>query len=111
MGRGQAVVKTEAACDRRAFLKSFPRYFARRALEAWKGFQGTAARVAQVDVTTCVAWTGLSCQLCYLACPRRGRAIFMEDQKPVVVAQECDGCALCEAACKTVNLPPAIRMV
>ena len=67
--------------------------------------------VAFLDVGSCLAWGGMNCQLCYLACPLRDRALEIRDQKPVMVAEICDGCGLCEKACLTVNEPPSIRMV
>src|SRR3989338_1504094 len=71
----------------------------------------TGPRIARLDISRCLAWGGANCQLCYLACPLRDRAIEMCDQKPVVHSFACDGCAMCEAACRTVNNFPAIDMV
>lgn len=67
--------------------------------------------IARVEVSRCHAWSGLICQQCYLACPKRDEAIEMRDQKPVIVVSVCDGCAMCVSACETVNDLPAIRMV
>lgn len=67
--------------------------------------------VARLEVSRCHAWSGLLCQQCYLACPRRDEAIEMRDQKPVIVTRLCDGCALCVSACETVNDLAAIRLV
>ena len=68
-------------------------------------------QVAVLDITRCLAWGNFSCQLCYLACPRREQALEFVDTKPVVRASECNGCALCVAACQTVNDLSAIKMV
>ena len=73
--------------------------------------EATERRVAVLDITRCLAWGNFSCQLCYLACPRREQAIEFVDTKPVLKASECDGCALCVPACGTVNDLPAIKMV
>lgn len=67
--------------------------------------------MARINVHLCTAWSGSLCQLCYLACPRRDKAIRMEDLKPMVVSAACDGCAMCEAACRTVNHPPAVEII
>lgn len=67
--------------------------------------------IARVEVLHCQAWSGLLCQQCYLACPKRDQAIEMRDQKPQIVVSVCDGCAMCLEACRTVNDLPAIRMV
>lgn len=60
-------------------------------------------KIARVDVGRCLAWSGMSCQLCYLACPLREGALYMQDLKPVVNASLCDGCGQCATACVTVN--------
>ena len=109
--------------DRRAFLLSGPRYVLNRLrplmaslqLERtteMNGHQPSASRrVAMVDVSHCVAWDGGSCQLCYLRCPLRGRAIVQDDGKPVIVASVCDGCGVCVEACRAVNDLGAIHIV
>jgi len=66
--------------------------------------------VARIDVGRCLAWQGMSCQLCYLACPIRDKAIAMCDQKPVIVPALCDGCGMCATACKTVNDLLAVQL-
>ena len=68
-------------------------------------------QAAVLDITRCLAWGNFSCQLCYLACPQKDRAIEMVDTKPVVRTLNCDGCALCVAACCTVNDLSAIKMM
>jgi len=67
--------------------------------------------VARINVTNCLAWTGASCQLCYLACPLREEAIVMRDLKPVIDSFFCDGCAMCVEACRTVNDLCAVDLV
>jgi Pyruvate/2-oxoacid:ferredoxin oxidoreductase delta subunit len=112
--------------DRRHFLKSLPHQVVKgvRAV-AGGGFlpslteiesntdpeQAQEPSVARIDVAKCHAWAGLSCQLCYLACPKRDQAIEMRDQKPVIIASGCDGCAMCDVACRTVNDISAVAMV
>jgi len=107
---------------RREFLRSLPHRLlercgalAREGIWAFSSNADAAAisrdLVAQVEVSRCHAWSGLICQQCYLACPKRDRAIEMRDQKPVIMDSVCDGCAMCITACQTVNNLPAIRMV
>lgn len=60
-----------------------------------------AMGIAAVDERTCVSFNGSGvCGACYTICPLRGRAIsqglFL---KPVVHADRCVGCGLCEEIC------------
>jgi ferredoxin-type protein NapG len=91
--------------NRRDFLKSLPRQL----VEGLRAV--TEKEVARVEITRCLAWSGANCQLCYLACPLREQAIQIHDQKPVIIASICDGCALCQQACQTVNDLIAIEIV
>ena len=114
-------MKTDARLDstsRREFLKNLPRELVNGIRRTISGGgisalfdEDSGPHVARLDIAQCLAWEGASCQLCYLACPYRDRAIQMHDQKPVIVVSACDGCAMCEVACKTVNDLPAIRII
>lgn len=101
----------QGSLSRREFLRFFPRHLLDKAGVGPFRSSEPEDRAAQVEISRCHAWMGMSCQQCYLACPRRDQAIEMRDQKPVVILSACDGCALCEEACRTVNDLPAIRMV
>ena len=115
--------------DRRAFLASAP-------TRLFRGVQAlltpvvvptaltpanAAQRVAILDVSRCLAWgEGLpaapaaqagSCQLCYLRCPLRDRAMVLEAGRPVIVTSACDGCGVCVDVCRTVNDLGAMQMV
>ena len=68
--------------------------------------------VAVVDAESCIAFWGIQCDACYRACPILGEAITIEYEKnartgkhafmkPVVHADKCTGCGLCEKACVT----------
>ncbi|WP_419763888.1 MAG: ferredoxin-type protein NapG [Arcobacter sp.] len=68
--------------------------------------------VAIVDSQSCIAFWGIQCDACYRACPILGQAITIEYEKnartgkhsfmkPVVHADACTGCGLCERACVT----------
>ena len=73
--------------------------------------------VAVVDDESCIAFWGIQCDACYRACPLFGTAITIEYQqnertgkhafmKPIVHADACTGCGMCEHACVTEK--PAI---
>lgn len=111
----------EGKMDRQEFLKGMPAYLAgllRQALgrePAGPESGGTdrparveGDRVAVLDPERCLAWVGLDCQLCYVRCPLREKAIVMREGRPVIVPESCDGCGLCEEACRAVNQPPAV---
>lgn len=68
--------------------------------------------VAVIDDNSCIAFWGIQCDACYRACPLLGKAISIEYSKnertgkhaflkPVVHADVCTGCGLCEKACVT----------
>ncbi len=79
--------------------------------------EGFAVGVAVIDDNSCIAFWGIQCDACYRACPLLGEAITVEYTKnertgkhaflkPVVHADICTGCGLCEKACVTSK--PAI---
>ena len=68
--------------------------------------------LAVVNKETCIAFWGIQCDACYRACPLMGEAIEIKYEKnertgkhaflkPVVNAEACTGCGLCERACVT----------
>ena len=68
--------------------------------------------VAVIDAHSCIAFWGIQCDACYRACPILGTAITIEYaknertgkhafMKPVVHADACTGCGMCELACVT----------
>ncbi len=67
--------------------------------------------VATINTSQCMAWGGQDCQLCLIKCPLRGDAIYQEDGKPLINAEKCVGCGVCEHACNTINSPCAIKTV
>ena len=73
--------------------------------------------LAVIDKNSCIAFWGIQCDACYRACPILGKAITVEYAqnertgkhaflRPVVHAEACTGCGLCEHACVTEK--PAI---
>jgi len=68
--------------------------------------------LAIVDEKSCIAFWGIQCDACYRACPLLDVAITIEYTKnertgkhaflkPVVHADACTGCGMCEHACVT----------
>lgn len=102
--------------SRADFLRKFPIIFFQKLNPFWQegtvsSPSGRGASIPRVDINRCLAWGQMECQLCYLACPHRDRAIEMREHKPVIIAAGCDGCTMCVEACKTINNTPALEMV
>ena len=67
-----------------------------------------AATSARIQVHRCLAWLGSFCSTCVERCPLPG-AIVEGPRGPVVQADACDGCGLCQQACPApIN---AVRMI
>jgi ferredoxin-type protein NapG len=81
----------------------------------------TQARMglAVIDIEHCLSWQGLRCEVCFRVCPVQGQAIRIVSQQrqlskhamfvPLVQANACTGCGLCEKRCPTDV--PAIRVL
>ena len=75
--------------------------------------------LAVIDTENCLSWQGLRCEVCYLACPVRGKAISTErrlapdggyvQMVPWVHSEHCTGCGVCENRCPTEEA--SIRVV
>lgn len=68
--------------------------------------------LAVIDRETCIAYAGIQCDACYRICPLIDKAVTVEYTRiertgkhamlaPVVHANACTGCGLCEKACVT----------
>ncbi|GBE30180.1 MAG TPA: ferredoxin-type protein NapG [Bacteroidetes bacterium] len=68
--------------------------------------------IAKIDTDNCIAYWGLSCDVCYRVCPLMDVAIELEyvrnertgvhaELRPVVNGDACTGCGKCEHACVT----------
>ncbi len=109
--------------DRRTFLTTAPRQFLSGvkalmhdvAAFAWSVADGqeraVRQRVALLDVSRCLAWSGTDCQICYLRCPKRDEAMRYEEGRPAIVTSVCDGCGICIDVCRAVNDLEAIQLV
>ncbi|OGX07588.1 MAG: hypothetical protein A2Z88_08295 [Omnitrophica WOR_2 bacterium GWA2_47_8] len=108
-------MNTEANISRADFLKKIPFMLFRKIKPHWEESaapqQSMGALIARVDISRCLAWGQMECQLCYLACPLRDKAIEMREHKPFIIAAGCDGCGMCVDACKTINNTPALDRV
>ena len=113
------LLEMEKMTSRREFLRTFPYQLlegVRSAIQSLHSLEEpekgeNPPQVAQIHIARCLAWQGMNCQLCYLACPLREQAIQIHDQKPVIIASSCDGCGFCQQACQTVNDLIAIQIV
>ena len=89
------------------------------AVENAQGHQQVAHGLAVIDEENCLSWLGLRCEVCYRVCPVKGKAITVENHPrkiskhamfvPLMHAEHCTGCGLCEQACPTQTA--AIRIV
>jgi ferredoxin-type protein NapG len=76
--------------------------------------------LAVLDRDRCVALKGMRCEVCYRSCPLIDEAISIDYYlregdaihavfEPVVSAEACVGCGICEQRC-VIQDPPAIRV-
>jgi len=62
---------------------------------------------AVIDTSSCLPYNGIICRACYERCPIYREAITLEQEiYPVVHADKCVGCGICENVCP--NDPPSI---
>lgn len=55
--------------------------------------------LAEMVEDRCLSYNGQSCMTCYDACPLKRDAIVMKFNKPVINAETCTGCGICEEVC------------
>ena len=68
---------------------------------------------ALIDRTNCLDYSGDSaslCRKCYTECPLKEEAIYLEDSRPVIRAERCTGCGICENVCEAITSPAAVRV-
>ncbi len=63
---------------------------------------------AVLEPSTCWAYQGSICDLCYQRCPYPDEAIKLEGGKPVIVPDACTGCGQCAYVC--VSTPVSIKI-
>lgn len=73
-------------------------------VRAFEPFDPTVDKVgiAVVDENECVAWKQAGCTVCAEACPF-GAIALSETGKPIVDADVCNGCGLCENVCPSAS--------
>lgn len=64
---------------------------------------------AVVDESLCLSFQGITCGVCYRACPLQDVAIKVGMLEQPHVQASCVGCGLCERSC--IQLPQAIRIM
>ena len=64
---------------------------------------------AVVDESLCLSFQGITCGVCYRACPLPDIAITVGMLEQPHVTDQCIGCGLCERSC--IQLPQAIRIM
>ncbi len=80
------------------------------ALEAVPAIAAIRIGVAVIDEQRCLAYNGVTCRVCWRACPLPDEAIgFNQLLQPVVDAEHCIGCGLCDYACLTEQSSIPIR--
>jgi MauM/NapG family ferredoxin protein len=75
----------------------------------------TRMGLAVVNRHRCYTWEGTTiCRTCFDVCPFKGRAIILDELRPVIVNDACVGCGICTHACpitaddgsKAINIEP-----
>ncbi len=64
---------------------------------------------AHVDTRLCLSYQGMTCGVCYRACPLPDVALYVGRLEQPHVTDKCVGCGLCERAC--IQMPQAIRII
>lgn len=80
------------------------------ALKPVESVEKVAMGIAKINQSRCLAWEGQDCQMCFIKCPLQGDALYQEDGKPVINAEKCVGCGVCEYICNTINNTCAIKI-
>jgi len=65
--------------------------------------------VAELDLMSCLAWTGSFCTVCSERCPEPD-AIWLDLAQPIIDEDRCTGCGVCVQVCPA-RFGPAIRLL
>ena len=107
------IVAREAACR---LCSDFPCIKACKdgALRPVDTIRGVKIGIAVIDKERCLDYAEENfslCQQCYRQCPLRDEALYLNDDfRPVIKAERCVGCGICENICQTVNPPATIKI-
>ena len=64
--------------------------------------------IAVIIEPDCVAWDWEGCTVCVDKCPLK--AIYLDEYKrPVVIAERCNGCGVCQFVCPSTSLRTSIK--
>lgn len=58
---------------------------------------------ARINPASCVAWNWMGCTVCVAECPL-GAISLDAEKRPVVDADKCNGCGICEMSCPSASL-------
>ena len=64
--------------------------------------QSTVIGRAHITEDWCLAYLNMGCHSCYDVCPYKAIELD-ENNRPVIVAEKCNGCGACEAACVSLT--------
>ncbi|MCC7429746.1 4Fe-4S binding protein [bacterium] len=55
--------------------------------------------LAEIQKDVCLAYNESFCWVCYDACPLKQSAIKLQNNKPIIIEENCTGCGICEEFC------------
>ncbi|MCR5583720.1 MAG: 4Fe-4S dicluster domain-containing protein [Eggerthellaceae bacterium] len=66
--------------------------------------ESTIIGKAVINENWCLAWSKANgCRFCYDACPYEAIELTEKDNRPVVIADRCNGCGACQSVCVSLQ--------